>query len=788
MNDCCETTPTAPRTGHHVGAPRVAVVGNPNCGKTSLFNALTGSHQRVGNWPGVTVDRKEGFYHHDSQAFEVSDLPGVYTLGVAVGAGSIDERIARDYVASREADVVINILDATNLERNLYLTTQLVDMQVPMVLVLNMMDAAADQGLKIDIGALAARFGVPVVGIVATRGIGLDQLKAIIAAAVAARPVPRAIVAYPDAVNQAVGRIAQSVAAIAEARHWPTRWLALKLLEGDAALTAVVSEGQRAEAAAAIDEIAAALGEDADIIIADARYTAANDLMASAVSRPRQASRSMTDRIDAVVLNRFLGIPIFLVVMYAMFMFTVDFGGAFQDFFEGATSTLLIDGLGHGMAAVGLPAWLVTVVAKGAGGGIKTVSTFIPIIGALFLFLSVLEDTGYMARAAFVMDRFMKGLGLPGKSFVPMMVGFGCTVPAVMATRTLENQRDRVLTAVMSHFMSCGARLPVFAIFAAAFFPTGAQNVVFALYLIGIAFAVITGLLLKGTVLAGQSAPFLMELPLYHMPTARGVLIRTWERLKGFLFKAGKFIVAVAIVLTVLNSVGRDGSFGNENTSNSVLAAVGQSMMPVFEPMGVRPDNWPATVGLITGLFAKEVVVGTLDALYTRMADDQSTAAAKPDNFSVMNGLALAVATIPANLTVLADKILDPLGIDIAVNEAAGGKAVQRTSIGVMASHFDGKLGAFAYLMAILLYSPCMSALSAYYRELSPRWMAFVAIYATTLGYSFAVLTYQIGSFARHPAQASAWIAGVTALLLTGVAVLFFTGRQPPRLQPLPAE
>jgi ferrous iron transport protein B len=463
--------------------------------------------------------------------------------------------------------------------------------------------------------------------------------------------------------------------------------------------------------------------------------------------------------------------------MYAMFLFTINLGGVFQDFFEITSSTVFVDGLGHVMAALGLPAWLVTIVAKGAGGGITTVSTFIPIIGALFLFLSVLEDTGYMARAAFVMDRFMKGLGLPGKSFVPMMVGFGCTVPAVMATRTLENQRDRVLTAVMSHFMSCGARLPVFALFGAAFFSTGAQNVVFALYLIGIAFAVLTGLLLKGTVLRGQSAPFLMELPLYHMPTLRGVLIRTWERLKAFVFKAGKFIVAVAVVLTMLSSVGRDGSFGNENTSNSALAAVGQTMMPVFTPMGVREDNWPAAVGLITGLFAKEVVVGTLDALYTQIGDDRKPAGAAADTFSFTGGIAAALATIPANLSALAGRIVDPLGVDVAVHEAEDTNA--HSSIGIMAGFFEGKLGAFAYLLAILLYSPCMSALSAYYRELSPRWMVFVAVYSTLLGYCMAVLVYQVGNFARDPGRSLAWLATLAVVLAVGAVTLTLAGRRP---------
>jgi ferrous iron transport protein B len=329
----------------------------------------------------------------------------------------------------------------------------------------------------------------------------------------------------------------------------------------------------------------------------------------------------------------------------------------------------------------------------------------------------------------------------------------------------------------------------VYALFAAVFFPVGGQNVVFLLYLLGLAFAVATGLLLKSTVLAGQSAPFLMELPLYHRPTVRGVLIRTWERLKAFVFKAGKFIVMVAVVLTFLNSWGRDGSFGNENTQNSVLAAVGESLIPVFKPMGIREDNWPAAVGLFTGLFAKEVVVGTLDALYSQMGADESGAAPAPAPFDLWAGVGEAFATIPTNLVGLADRLLDPLGFDLTVaenlDEASEKQAVARGTFDVIAGKFDGGIGAFAYLVAILLYSPCMSALSAYYRELSTGWTAFVALYSTALGYGGAVLTYQIGTFSRDPTGASTWIASILAVIAAGVAMLFFAGRRrPPTVAP----
>ena len=769
----------------------VAIVGNPNCGKTSLFNALTGARQKVGNWPGVTVDRKEGTFQYDGRQVRVIDLPGVYSLAVA-GASSIDERIARDYILSQAADVIVNILDASNLERNFYLTTQLLEMGVPMILALNMMDAARSKGLVIDTQSFQDRLGLPVRGVVAPTGEGLDLLKAAMAASAVRQYKPKLSVEFGTALEAEIVQLAALLPQKSNSNPTYARWTAIKLLEDDTSVAEKFDDSIKQAVVAAQARISDATKEDTDILIADRRFSLAHDLVQSAVSRRGIASRSITDRIDSVVLNRVLGIPIFLAVMYLMFLFTIDVGSAFIDFFDILGGTLLVDGFGHVLKSVGSPDWLVTILAGGVGGGIQTVGTFIPIIGCLFLFLSVLEDSGYMARAAFVMDRFMRALGLPGKSFVPMMVGFGCTVPAVMSTRTLDNHRDRVLTAVMSHFMSCGARLPVYALFAAVFFPVGGQNIVFLLYLIGLFFAVATGLLLKNTILSGQSAPFLMELPLYHRPTLRGVLIRTWERLKSFVVKAGKFIVMVAVVLTFLNSWGRDGSFGNENTQNSVLAAVGESLIPVFKPMGIREDNWPAAVGLFTGLFAKEVVVGTLDALYSQMGAEADGAPAKEEAFDLVAGVSEAFATIPANLATLTDRLLDPLGFDVTIAEnldqAAEKQDVKRGTFDVIASKFDGGIGAFAYLIAILLYSPCMSALSAYYRELSAGWTAFVALYSTALGYGFAVLTYQIGTFERDPKTATMWISIILGLIAVGVIVLVVTGRRDRAVQLAAAE
>jgi len=380
-----------------------------------------------------------------------------------------------------------------------------------------------------------------------------------------------------------------------------------------------------------------------------------------------------------------------------------------------------------------------------------------------------------MARAAFVMDRFMRMIGLPGKSFVPMIVGFGCNVPAIMATRTLENPRDRILTNLMNPFMSCGARLPVYALFAAAFFPVNGQNLVFGLYLLGIAVAVLTGLIMRHTLFKGEASPFIMELPVYHLPTLRGMLIRTWDRLQSFLFNAGKVIVPMVLVLNFLNALGTDGSFGRENSDRSVLSEIGRGLTPAFEPMGIKSDNWPATVGIFTGVLAKEAVVGTLNALYSQMG----AAAAPPaedEAFDLKGALLGALSTIPENLAGIANKLLDPLGLNVEV--ASSELEVETGAYAAMQHSFDGEAGAFAYLLFILLYAPCVAATAAIYRETNRGWTVFVLLWTTGLAYMTATIFYQAMTFAGHPADSLAWIIGLTVVFAGVIAGLWWYGKQ----------
>ncbi|QIZ69216.1 Fe(2+) transporter permease subunit FeoB [Oxynema aestuarii] len=743
----------------------IATIGNPNCGKTTLFNALTGSNQITGNWPGVTVDRVEGTYNHDGQTVTIIDLPGVYSLDAEDQDTGLDERIARDYLLSGAVDLVANVIDASNLERNLYLTTQLIEMRLPVVVILNMVDVARERGFDIDLDRLCQHLGCPVVAVVASKSQGLSELRAAIDRGLRDRPIPSTFVAYPAVVEDAIADLMPYLDN--PARVVDPRWTALRLLEYD---DIGVPTLQRRE----LDRVLAhwkrrvgdVLGDDLDIAIADARYTFIRHLSEQVVARSREVSLNLTQRIDRIVLDRWLGIPLFFAVMYLMFLFAIDFGNVFIDFFDILTGTIFVDGFGRLLTTVGIPDWLVVLLANGAGGGLQTVSTFIPVIACTFLFLAFLEDSGYMARAAFVMDRLMRFIGLPGKSFVPMLVGFGCNVPAILATRTLESPRDRLMTILMNPFMSCGARLPVYALFAAAFFPVGGQNIVFALYLVGIGAAICTGLILKHTILRGDISPFVMELPPYHLPTLRGILWRTWDRLREFIVRAGKVIVLMVMVLGLLNNVSWDGSLGNSQTS--VLSSVSRSVTPVFAPMGIRQENYPATVGVFTGVFAKEAIVGSLDSLYGQLAREDIPP--EPDTpFEFWGSIRDAFASIPANLANLGNQLLDPLGVGVGDLEnteiAAESQGVASQTFGQMVNRFDGKIGAFAYLLFVLLYFPCLAATAAIYRETGTRWTVFAGVWTTGLAYWVATVFYQAATFARHPAFSTVWIFGAIALL-----------------------
>lgn len=517
-------------TDDHAKSKRVALIGNPNCGKTTLFNALTGARQQVGNWPGVTVERISGYFQLAGTQVEVIDLPGTYSLTLNSDESAMDECIACDFILHRQADVVINVLDASCLERHLYLTIQLIEMGTPVIVALNMMDMAQASEQKIDVTKLANELGCPVVALTAHKNDGLNELRRAIITYEKKLITPKRL-PYPEPIQQAIAELAKNLVMIPAEEKYS---LSLRLLEADSRACHFLPESLFPLVADQQGYIKNTLSEDADILIADSRYQYINDLLCRVLMRSNASKTSLTDKIDRVVLNRFLGLPIFLGIMYLLFVLTIDVGGFFQDYFDAASQVIFVNTVTNLLTQLGAPTWLTILLANGVGKGLSTVITFIPVIGAMFLFLALLEESGYMARASFVIDRVMCKLGLPGKAFVPMIIGFGCNVPAVMAARTLENKRDRILTIMMSPFMSCSARLTIYAVFAAAFFPHNGQNVVFTLYLIGIAMAMLTGFVLRKTVLPGQPSQLIMELPPYHLPQLKGVLLQSWQRLKGF--------------------------------------------------------------------------------------------------------------------------------------------------------------------------------------------------------------------------------------------------------------
>ena len=761
---CCEDTNEAQASDD--STLTIALAGNPNCGKSALFNTFTGIRQKTGNWPGVTVDRKQGFFEIDNHMVTAYDLPGIYSLD----ASSIDEEVTRDYLLSRDADLILNVVDAANLERNLYLTAQLLEMGVPTVLVINMMDVARKRGISIDTKKLADELGCPVVPIVAISGEGIDELKQEIIAVTQGKHQGGYRLAHDEIVEQAIADLLPKIEQCSNTTNDHLHWLALKLLESEPTAEKQCSE----EVIAAANEwkvsIEERAGEEADIHIADSRFSHAHALAQLVIREKGKVGKTLTDKIDGLVLSRAFGVPFFLLVMYLMFMFTINVGGAFIDFFDGIAGAIFVDGFSEILAGIGVPDFLRVILADGLGGGIQIVATFIPIIAALYLFLSAVEDSGYMARAAFVMDRFMRSIGLPGKAFVPLIVGFGCNVPAVMATRTLENERERKLTILMNPFMSCGARLPVYALFVAAFFPTNGQNLVFALYFIGITVAVLTGLLMKRTILSGESSGFMMELPPYHMPTLKGILLRTWDRVRLFIRDAGKVIVVMVLVINVLNAIGTDGSIGHESSEDSVLAVISKSAIPIFAPMGIEEDNWPAVLGIITGILAKEVVVGTLDTLYSQLAKEDAGGTHIEEPFDFWVALSDAAATVPENLSGIVSTFSDPLQLDVgdieSLEAAAASQEVDNATFGAMIKRFDGQAGAFAYLLFILLYFPCVATIGAIRREAGTAWAVFVASWTTTIAYITASSFYQISTFAQHPLFSTLWLGGIVILLV----------------------
>ena len=699
----------------------IALVGFANSGKSTLFNALTGAKQKTANWTGVTVSVKQQHCQLNQTPTLVTDLPGVSSLAQRAEQGK-DLSITQDFINNETIDCLINVVDVTQLKRQLYLTTQLVELGLPMIVVLNKSDRK--EALKVDTDKLAERLGCPVISDTA---IGKNAGQVLMAQ----------LAALPQALSK------KSLIDLSHENIDVTYQSPLQL-EQQCCSQAQGCQSDNKNA----------------LTVKQARYSFIQQTLADVVEEPAQ-TKTFSDKLDHWLLHPVLGIPIFLAMMYLLFMFAINVGSAFIDFFDILTGGILVDYPQYYLAQFNLPSWLLTII-EGVGMGIQTVTTFIPVIVCLFIGLSLLENSGYLARAAFVVDSAMQRIGLPGKAFVPLIVGFGCTVPAVMSARILDNERERITTIMMSPFMSCGARLPVYALFAAAFFPDSGQNIVFLLYLVGIAAALFTGILLKKTILMGSNSINIMELPLYELPQLSYLWQRVWQRTRSFIFGAGKTIVLVVCVLNFFNSLGTDGEFGHQDSADSLLSQSAQIVTPLLSPIGIKEDNWQASVGLITGLFAKEALVATFNSLYSPTSADTTTL---PSLAQLWQD---ATQSISDNFQGI--KADDPLGADIgdvsSIEVAAQEQGVEETTITIMQKAFVGKIGAFSYLLFILLYTPCAAAMGAIKNEVGSRWAFFAATWSFSLAYMAATVAFQLTMFLQQP-----WYSSIA--LMTVFIVLF---------------
>lgn len=672
---------------------KFALVGNPNSGKTTMFNEITGSTQYVGNWPGVTVEKKEGKARRFKEDIRIIDLPGIYSLSPY----SLEEIIARDYIIEEKPDVVINIVDASNIERNLYLTMQLRELGVPVVIALNMMDVVYARQDKIDIKALEKHLDMPVVPASASKGVGIKEVieKALEVAETSSEGESKVKFRYfDDKIEKCLDEAVTLIEHITDTKGLNSRWAAQKLLEGDEKVKEKleVNEDIIKNLKQYQDDLEKNYDMDLETVFADNRYRFISEVMGKSVKKNMEnKGLTWSDKIDTIVTNRVLAIPMFLFIMYGIFQITFGAVGSFTiDWVDGFMNNTVAGTLSGWLEAAGSAEWLRALVIDGIVAGLGSMLVFVPQIMILFFFLAILEDSGYMARAAFIMDRLLRKLGLSGKSFIPMLLGFGCTVPAVMAARTLENEKDRRLTIMLSPFMSCGARLPVYALFAAAFFPDNQGVIVFSIYLLGIVIAVLSGILLKSTILKGEASPFVMELPPYRIPTLKGLGIHMLDRGMGFIKKAGTVIFAAAVIIWFLQSY--DLSFHMvENPETSIFGVIGKLIAPIFAPLGF--GDWRASVALLTGLIAKEVVVSTMGILY-------------------------GIGEIGENTGQL---------------------------VTVLQGAFT-PLKAYAFMAFTLLYFPCIAAFGAIKREMNSwKWTLITVLYQTGTAWIISFMIYQGG-------------------------------------------
>lgn len=735
--------------------PIIALAGNPNVGKSTLFNALTGFRQHTGNWPGKTVEKKEGIVRLNNGEVVIVDLPGTYSLT----AYSIEETISRDFIINTHPNLVIVVVDANNLERNLYLVTQILELGVPTLIALNMLDVAQKRGIQINVATLSQQLGgIPVVETIGNDAIGLDDIRHYLQGLVH-RPIATSTtrVQYPASIERAIKQLVEAMQADSTLNDdFPLRWLAIKLLEDDPQIRVELTRRDYLTILHLADEIRAVIveeqDEDAETLMMDTRYMFINQVVDKSLQRTRTPQQTWTDRIDRMVTNRVLGIPIFLLLMWFVFQFTSNVSAPLVDWIDLLIGGLVTNLSSRALDLLGLQqTWIASLLLDGILPGVGGVLVFIPVLMSLYIAIGILEDSGYMARAAFVMDRGMRWLGLHGKSFLPMLVGFGCTVPAVYATRTLENETERKLTGFLLTFMSCGARLPIYVVFGAAFFGAHSGNLIFGMYLLGIVVALLTGFLIRKIVLHNEPVqPFVMELPPYRRPRVRDVLLQTWERTAGFIRKATSVILGMSILIWFLLAIPvKSGQFNDVAAKDSLFGQISNVVAPVFAPAGF--GEWEATGSLITGMVAKEVVIGSMAQVYLGADGSENNGELlalseefKQTAFAFGDALLLTgqefLNIFPRVMNLLPVVNVPELSIQ---GTSADTEATSKLE-SALRQHFS-PAAAVAFTAFILLYVPCVTTLTAMRQEFGIRWTLQQIAYTTFVAWSVAVLIFQVG-------------------------------------------
>ncbi|MBP3442481.1 MAG: ferrous iron transport protein B [Clostridia bacterium] len=711
---------------------KIALAGNPNCGKTTLFNALTGSNQYVGNWPGVTVEHKEGTYKKDKDVI-ITDLPGIYSLSPY----TLEEVVARDYLVGERPDAILNIVDGTNIERNLYLTTQLIELGIPVVIAINMMDIVRKNGDKINIEILSQKIGCPVVEISALKGEGIQEAaETAIAAAKTERKEPEHIAhIFSGAVEHAIAHIEE--ATVHNMPENQQRWYAVKIFERDEKVLEKLNIDKKVLEHIEFDikDVEKEMDDDAESIIINDRYVYIEKIMQLCCKKKHAGKLTVSDKIDKIVTNRILALPIFVIIMWLVYTISIGTIGDWTVGFMNDTlfGETIIPAVTTGLESLGCAPWLVSLVADGAVGGVGAVLGFVPQMVILFLLLSLLEDCGYMSRVAFIMDRLFRKFGLSGKSFIPMLVSSGCGVPGVMASRTIDQDRERKMTIMTTCFIPCGAKMPIVGLIASALFGNSPLIATLA-YFVGVAAVVVSGIILKKTkMFAGEASPFVMELPAYHAPLPSNILRTTWERGWSFIKRAGTVILAASIIIWVLNSLSFEGGFHyitEADAGKSILEVIGGFIAVIFKPLGF--GTWQAAVATLLGLLAKEEVVGVFGSL-SSMAD-----------------------------------------ADLAFELVEGADSSRLAVIGY--EIFGGsKLAGFSFMMFNLLCAPCFAAMGAIRREMNnAKWTVGAISYMCAVAYSASLILYQFGAWFIGEGN----IIGTVAAAIVLVFILYMLFRK----------